>query len=242
MNSSITFILIRRILPFCLILCSATGCRLGNRIEFAKKADKTSGFYIAQPQSMQVFVTTTSTLNKSVSLDSIPSEINKLLTNPVELAMQDLESGSGKWISLDGNHTLSVNIQPDQSIWLNGSTKKQTYWVDPDCQSYLKIQQKGQLHQTSNLPEIPGNTHALLGQIELSLTVATLFEGDCRATFSDLKDCYLDVEKCGGADTAENEHFQGILKSVFQPYIDSGALTTDEIDIIQNYGYEIIYN
>jgi hypothetical protein len=223
-------------------MCSISGCRFGNQIVYPSNPDQTSGYYVTLPQSLTFYVTTsfqTQTQEAPVSL--VPTEIADVLTNPVAVSISNLSSGQASLISPTNKVSLPIYVNSDQTLSLLAATRPSTFWQDPECQSYLEIEEKGALTKTTEFTPPPDLSHTIQGKIQLHLQIVTRFVGNCGPTFQSMFLCYQDLNQCGGNSTLENQTLQGQVASLFHPYLKSGAIAAEDIPQIKNYAYEVFY-
>ena len=81
----------------------------------------------------------------------------------------------------------------------------------------------------------------LSGRIELNAIVVSEFKGTCGPTFIEMQNCYLDINQCGGATPDVNETAQGIVRDLFDAYIQAGVMTSTDISKIKSVSFQVLY-
>jgi hypothetical protein len=228
---------------FAVFSCGIFGCRIGNQIiqNQTQKEDQLSGFYLTQPHSLTFYVTTLNTRHQNAPISMIPSVISQHITNPVGLIMKDLITGEAEITSADGTNAFPIFVNQDRSLSFQGVTSKNTFWMEPDCKSFIEFSEFGSLGEDNSVADATNSEFPISGQMNLTIQMVTRFEGDCRPTFQTLSLCYQDENQCGGLNSSENHELQAIVLDMFNPYIQSNVITPSEIADITNYAYEVSY-
>jgi len=222
----------------------ASGCRLGSFVDPAPiplNPDQISGYYVVLPQKLKLYATTAQTTQQTGAISLIPQEVAQFMTNPVALILEDLPSGAAALTTPKGKHALPVYVNTDNTLTYHGTTPNRTYWLDPECQSYLEIAESGKVIKTTSVTAPLGNELPLTGKLELKIQVITQFEGNCLPTFSSIAKCYQDVTQCAGKDSTENETLQATVIELLNPWIQSKAILPADIPNLVNYAYEVSY-
>jgi hypothetical protein len=241
------FIRTRLYLPLGLGICLGLlpGCRLGNRVEIVEDPDKTSGYYLLQPEKLRFCSTVDNTDCKESPISSVPRFVGQVLTDPVALIMTDLASGAAALTSPtgDGRTSLPIQVLKDNSLYLSSMTRPEILWRDEKCTSRLYVEMTGKITaETSALVTLStGKKVQPKGRILLKLTLVEAFEGDCESTLQELRNCYLDVNQCGEGSSSANQTAQNSVKALFNPYIEAKVLTDSEIPTLSNLAYEVSY-
>ncbi len=235
-------------LSLTLLLCVAGfGCRLGNQM--ITRAPQSSGpvtletkYYATQPKSLTFYTTTRGTLlQKSASLTQIPNEIAKIVTQPVALAIEDIQTGKGSLSAPLGKRALPIIVSGNGSLAYFGSTSPKTLWLDSNCKRHLEITEGGNLFPSPSPTSLPGISLPLAGSLAIRIRVATQFTGNCGPSFQLIAKCYDNPNDCDGESADQNQKLQELVQSFLAPYIQSNALKIEEIPDIENYGYEVSY-
>jgi len=219
----------------------ASGCRVGDQVVAQPNPDQYSGFYLAQPQELKFTATTDKTLSKDAPLSSIPTEIGQYISNPVAFLLQDLKTGSAVLADPAGSQGFPITFNPDLTLTYQGTTTPSTFWHDKECQTYLEVLENGTLSKTVTGHIPAGNTRKIMGEIHLTVQVNTLFNGNCRATFQSLANCYQDASQCEGSSSTENLQNQSAVIENFRPLLESETITPADIANLVNYSYEVSY-
>ena len=218
-----------------------TGCRIGNHIQEAEVIDSYSGYYLTEIKELTFTATTTQSVRAPSPVSNVPSDLSSVLTNPVAIILQDSASGRANIESKDGKQTLPTTISKDFTLFMDGSSSSKTLWEDPSCQTYLELQELGQIIKSNDPLSLQGNSLPLSGRIQLKVQITNVIHGNCTATLQTLLNCYQDANHCGADSTADNESIQSGLIAFFKPWIDSQAFLPTEIPNLISYGYEAVY-
>jgi hypothetical protein len=218
-----------------------SGCRFGSRIQNVPDPDQITGYYEASPQNLTFYATTTNTVEKDAPVTSIPGEIGEVMTNPVALKVDDLSTGSARWISPVNRVALPVFVDPDLNLSLRGATQPVTLWDDSNCKTHLEIFESGKLVKTHNVSEIPGNPYPLSGKVQATFQVINQFKGDCVPTLQRMATCLDDINQCGESSPAENLSVQNQILDLFKPWFNAGLIAVSDIPDLVNFAYEVTY-
>lgn len=219
------------------------GCRFGNNEVPQSKPQSYTGYYVTQPQKLLLkAIVNGHSVEASGDLALVPRILSQFLTNPVFFGEVDKASGlSGIAPPSDSSRALPVYLSTDGTLAFSGTTKPQTFFIDPLCLSHLAITEKGALHKDPNVQGPAGNKLPLSGSLSLDVLVATEFEGSCQPTFDQLALCYSDATQCGGSDATDDEALQAAVISVFSPFIGAHLLNPSDIANVTQYAYEVSY-
>ncbi len=214
-----------------------TSCYFGNREvnQTSSNPDTISGLYNTQPQTLQFCATVNGTTNcKSASPTSqVPAEVSQEMTNPVAVLMQDLSTGLAVFsdpTNTGSLPTLPVTVNSNQSLAYNEQTSPAQVWNDPSCTSTESLQENGSLSGG------PGS-----GRVAVTIQIVTTFDGTCGPTLQSIYNCYQDSTQCGGTSTSTNQQTQSQWQTMFNPYIQTAAMTATDIPNVANIAYEVTY-
>ena len=235
---------------------ATSGCFIGNQVVAQPSSDPFSGYYLTEPQSLTFYVTTSSTLQKEAATHFIPAQsgnfspaqLGNFITNPVAFILNDAASGDASITSPAALNSgsgpvpaLPIYLNTDNTLEFQGSSSPTTYWKDPACQTFIEITESGTLQQTQNLTPPPGNTHHLLGKIQLKVEFVRKFVGNCTATFQTISDCYADATQCTGDKAAQSPAVQQEILNTIDLLVKADALNPKEIPSMSNFAYQVLY-
>ncbi len=231
-----------------LIGLSLSGCRVGNHVEPSSQAvaqsnpDKISGYYETQPQHLNYCATVAGQVTCSeTTVNNIPAEIAKVMTNPVILVMSDLNSGAAEIVDTKTNRSyLPVTALEDGTLSMIGMGNPGSFFGSTECFSQLFVKEVGSFNKNQGSGRMFGD-HEISGRIQLSIKIVETLQGNCTDWLTALRDCYADETKCGGKTPAEDADTQNQIQSIFGPYIDAQALTIDQIPDLSVMTYEVVY-
>lgn len=220
-----------------------SGCRFGNNVVTPENPDPITGYYQTQPQSLQFCVTFTSSATecRNVSTNQVPSLISQVLTQPVALQVTDPNHGEALFFDPFGNGTalpISIDLSNLELSYL-GYGNPTPLWSDENCTSQLFIESEGAITKTDPT-EVSGLTTK--GRIGLSIEVFEIYQGSCTNDLLEIEDCYSDANQCNGSTSSENAALQESVQNYFNPYIESGAMSSDDISDVSSLGYSVNYN
>jgi hypothetical protein len=227
-------------------LLSMQGCRVGNRVSSTQSSDPVTGYYGTEPQSLKFCVGGAAAKCSTGLLKDVPALISKHLTNPVALIMEDTNTGEAILTGYTGvNSAIPVWIDSDnKTLYYVNSFLPQSLWRNSTCNSHLFLEQTGEIIAGESI-SVPNSTRKTRGRVSLKLTLTYLFEdglaGSCHDTLVAMSQCYNDVNLCGGVDSAQNQTLQLEVKTLFQPYISSQALSPSDIPKMNSMAYEVEY-
>jgi hypothetical protein len=232
-----------------LICLAATqsGCRVGNNtVTTDNNPDKISGYYDTVPQSLMFCATPAgNTSCKNVATNLVPSMISAEMTQPTALIVQDLDTGDAVFTAPRGGKTaLPIWVQPDKTLYYANSSSEDILWKDPACTSKLYLEEDGAIMAGPANP-VAGSTRATSGRVQLRVRVTEIFQeihpGACGSTLTLMSNCYQDVTQCGGADSGSNQQLQTQVQTMFNSYIQAGAISASDIPNLSNISYEVQY-
>lgn len=223
-----------------------TGCRFGNYTSPSPTPDATTGFYDANPQSLQFCGNGTASTCVQASTSQIPSFITAEITNPVALIVQDASTGDAILTDASGQGQTSLPIwvsSDNVTLYYANSSSPTTLWNDPTCTTTTYLQENGTIVPGAGHP-IAGGTGQTVGSITLKVQVIQTFDGtngSCGPELQAMSNCYQNVTQCGGADAGTNQQLQAQVQSIFSAFIGAGAMAASDIPNMTNVSYEVLY-
>ena len=226
-----------------LMFALLSGCRFGNHVEAAKPKDKISGYYQTENSGFKVYATLDDrSVEQDENTDLIPYRISAAVSNPVAFVLLNATTGLSAIANpSDTSKALPIFLHSDGSLSLSQATEWGTYWLDPECESRLEIDESGFLNRDAPLIPMPENNLPLSGRLALNFHVTTQFRGDCRTTFEAIEACYSDPDACEGESPEENEQLQESVIQAFRLWVESGLISNSDISKLINFAYEVSY-
>lgn len=227
-----------------------SGCRFGNRVEFSLKDDGVTGLYGMQAQNAQFCFRSLSSQNTqcvSGPISSIPTGSSNIMTHP--LYVQYHSSKNPVDLIAAGNSTnpnrpsLQVTLSKSQkTVKTSGIISQVTAMLDPLCIGRLELSIDGQW-DSDNKEETPyGKTRGRLSlDYEVFMNYSAVDNGDCQSTMTLVHACYLDAQNCGAGDPEENQTWHEFWINELALFIDSGAMTVNDIPDLGGYGFRVEY-
>ena len=235
---------IQAVTLYLLISLAMTGCRVGNHSTqgATTPADPYSGYYLTEAKALNFIGTTAqSAITRAAPLTSVPAGIYNVMTNPVGLALLDATTGKAGFQANDSKKALPVTINKDFSLTYDGTSTSETFWEDPACTTYYELKEKGVILPATTPLSLAGNTLPLSGRVQITFQVTHFIQGECAQTLQTLNNCYQDATQCGQSTPELNTELHATVLDIFQPWIDSQALTPMDISTLVSYGYEVSY-
>ncbi len=229
-----------------------TGCRFGNNVTYAQDSDPT-GYYGTTASSLQYCV---GLLNQPAEdgaicregmINEIPARVGATMTDPVAL-ITDKTRSDGSAVLMENTLKIAetqfpVFVEQDRTLSVQISTKPGTFWRDENCQSRAYYTVQGAL-TSSPVPDAllsDGSTVKLKGRISAQFQVIETLEGSCVPTLQMVQACYQDSTQCGEDTADRNLQMQAVVRSIFGPYIEAGALTLNDIPSMLTFAYKVSY-
>lgn len=223
------------------------GCRFGNRVVTSDaSADPISGFYGTSPQTLKFCASHPETRCIDMPTNQVPTLISAQMSNPVALIVQDAGTGDAALTAYNGGRSaLPVWLGADNAtLYFASSYSPRPLWKDSSCMSRMYLEEEGAIVPGESLP-VPGSSRSTNGRITLRVRVTEAFidstDGSCRIVLQAMANCYQDVNQCGGLSAADNAAYRAQAVSVFDPYVQAGAMTAADIANGTSLAYEIQY-
>lgn len=224
------------------------GCRIGNYSSKSSSAetDTVTGYYDANPMSLQFCAAVSTTNCVSASTTQIPAFISDNITNPLALILQDEATGEALMTAAVGGQTaIPIWVGADNTeLFYANNTSPQILWFDPNCTTRLYLEEEGSIVRSAGHHVEGTNSGQTVGSLTLSVQVIRSFEGvngACQTELQAMSACYQDINQCGGSTGADNQARQEWVQDLFETYIQAGAMTASDIAQVTGIGYEVHY-
>lgn len=226
-----------------------SGCRIGNYTSPTTPPDPISGYYDANPQSLQFCVALSSNSTSAACANASPSQIpvfiSQEITDPVAIVLQNASTGDAVFTAISGGTTaLPVTVGSDDvTLSYTNATTPQTLWKDPTCTTSTYLAEQGSIVPGAG-HAVAGSTRLTQGSITLTVQVIQTFDSttaSCTSELQSMSQCYQDVTQCGGTDSGSNQQLQSQVQSLFEPYIQAGAMAASDIPTATAVSYEVHY-
>ncbi|MCM2321891.1 MAG: hypothetical protein NDJ90_01370 [Oligoflexia bacterium] len=226
--------------PFCprtaalviaVVLTPLSGCRFGNKVEYAPPRYKVTTYETA-PQTL-TFCGLDSRPCQAAATNLLPDDVfTQIITDPMLL----IEDSQLKQAVLVSSEDTSMGFDYSSgSILFGGETNRILAWTG-ECETTLTGLVEGGLNATA--PHAAGAA----GRAELKLTVTRKFEGaSCGEELYEMYQCYLDAAKCPGASESDHAAAQSYVSWLFGAYLQSGALLPEDLPEVRSVSYEVFY-
>lgn len=209
-----------------------SGCEFGKNSSRTELIgyDTSSGYYRTNPQSLELTSTVSgSTTFRAGSIQSIPDELQEAISNPILVLVEDPVKGKGSIRnSSDTNIGYTVNIQQNAG---QITRSESGYATSYSCRLNQDITFDGDYVKLSETIE---NGFKIRGSLSLDYEIVYTLTGDdadCAEWLTRMKNCYSDLNAC---ETGENSIVKsGFVHAIFDPYIESGSFTANQISDVR---------
>lgn len=176
-------------------------------------------------------------------LDSVPYPFSEFITSPIRF-LYHLSSGEG-FIAPPGSKTgLSVIIN-------DYSQKTFSYLLELDAFAFWRNINNSQC-AANEIYAWEGQAHpGLAGGIvdgykitgRMSLEIFGLYEysSNCKKQFEEVKECLTDINNCPSDASNTQEDYYNYAENWLAPWLNSGALTLEEIPDHKLLGFSLLY-
>ena len=219
-----------------------TGCRFGNNQTTTSTTgvDTISGYYETLPQSLSLTVTTgTQTNTTSVTTNFMPASLSAVMTNPIAVVIQNPVNGQGLITNQSGTNGYSIYVTGSNTS-LAYSESATTQWMTNCTETDTAVRQ-GSYSQYQTGPKLVEGVNSL-GRVSLNITDSFAWVGtDCASLATTFNTCFVNQDTCWGTTAVDRENENTDLHSVFDPFINSGVMTVDQIKTVTGISYQVDY-
>ena len=225
------------------------GCRLGNHTQNKTvPTDNVTGYYSMAIQKYSAHVqlknVSAPVTSDNVPLNTIPTLLQEIFSNPIGFMVQDLNTGKSAIFNPnstpDANGSIpSMGVTTDlgsRTYSLSDVTNSQ---FNSNCAENAKLAVNGSFNASDAGLKL--GKFQIFGHTVLTLKMDTDFAGNCDATMTVIMACYNDVTQCQQTTPADNQSLQDYFKSLFGLYISIGLITANQIQDVVSMGYELNY-
>lgn len=238
-----------------------SGCVFGNKIVNPPTQDiGASGFYYTLPQSyslstQQTTASSPQTANAPVS--EIPIHLQDSFSSITEVALQTAVAGvyiafiptqgspmDAFFFSLASNNKTMSAYQWDQDpTWIAPGMMP---WTDPSClwSTQWQIQPGTIAPLASNDPKTQNlgfATVSMSGRLQFTVNYIQSFVGNCTASFEAMSSCYQNVQNCPSDAVNTAAAYQSRTRTIYEPWIPTGAMTISDIPNTTTMQYSVRY-
>lgn len=218
-----------------------SGCEFGNHSETTLSGyDVISGYYSTLPQSIafRAQVGLGAPRTKSGLVAEIPDFLKTVMDNPTMLYFDDPLKG---WGSIRSRVDTSLGIPTTIDLGATTFAESTSAYAEvAGCQLTQDIVHSGGFSQLPSTQVISGVT--VRGTLSLDYALDYTLIGmdvDCDPMRDQMKDCYANGLNC--ATDPASIFYQPFLQEVFDPYVNAGLMTADEIATVRSVGYTAVY-
>lgn len=213
-----------------------SGCRIGNRTSTKLSGyDLVSGYYATEPNSYTIakkIGVNGSTQTQNTNIQNIPDALKNTFHNPMILQITDLDTGDAVMLN-PTNTNLGFDIRVDTatkgiSLSLIGEA------TVVGCKIEQTIIRTGSYNEQAATV----NTFSTRGRVTLDYTTEYNWYGDASDCDPWLEsafyDCYMNSNQC-------TDFSYEFVRSVYDTFIQSGFMTTNEIKTARKVSYTARY-
>jgi hypothetical protein len=227
----------------------ASGCRLGNNVEGGgAQQHPIDGYYQTEPYLHRMCATVyvakpgeTETNCREVSTNLISDMIADRMTNPIAFVTDERDPVLAVIARPDGQAGLPVLFdKEDFTISTDPKVGIQPLVIldDNACLSEGKIETRGKLDQSGDSTLGKYKTR---GRLSMGIELTYHFTPGCEPLYAAIGHCYDDVNQCGGTSYEMNVRRQRDIYGLFYPYIEAGAMSSEQIPLVHSLSYSISY-
>ena len=225
------------------------GCKFGNYGGDDRKpqGDPLTGYYGTAAQTLTFCAAPSATNCVASAVNRVPAEIEQVMSDPVGFLLENEATGQAKLVDSRGSGSVvPVFLDADKKrfSFLGSSAEIPIFsWTLEEvggCTRQLYLQAEGALSSVDAGKPVT-QAVSLKGRLGVKLELTYLFAGGCADDLAAARACYLSSADCGGADPVENASRQREVQELFNPYIQSGALTVAEIGTAEAVAYTVEY-
>lgn len=231
-----------------IILCSSvltalifSGCEFGNKTKTTLTGyDTISGYYTSLPQAVSFRATlgTSAEIMKNGAVNDMPAFLKEVMANPTMLYFDDPIGGIGS-IRSRVNTGTGIPTYIDDKLGSFGASSSASSEV-PGCRLTQERENFGSFSQLANTVVIAGVKAR--GAISLDFTLKYTLTGediDCNPMRARFKSCYVEGTSC--SSDAGSIFYRAFLQETFDPYINVGLITADDIGTFRSLSYHATY-
>ena len=219
-----------------------SGCRIGNNqvTTTTTGGDTISGYYETLPQSLSLSVTTgTQTTTKSVTTNFMPSWLTTVMTDPLAIVIQNPVNGQGLITNQAGTNGFSIFVTGANTS-LAYSENYTTPWMTNCTENDSGVRQGSYTQYGTGAKQVAGVSS--LGRVSMSITNTFGWTGtDCPSLATIFYNCFLNQDNCWDTTAVDRENDNTGLHSIYDPFINSGVMTVDQIKTVTGLSYQVNY-
>lgn len=232
------------------LLVTLSGCRIGNHVDNGSSQDiGATGYYSTRPTSFTVKTSQTTGGNHilNMSVASVPGIVSDYFTDPTTLYQVD--GPNGKYAIFppgNPNSAQAVYLSANgKAFSVSAETGWQQAWTDPACQMDTTYTIIGTIDPLASGD--PTSTSTSIGRIPLTgrlafrATYETSFQGDCSNSWQALENCYQSLSSCPGSTAGDRTSAQQVAQSIYNYWVQVGALDPSEINVTSDLRFDVSY-
>jgi hypothetical protein len=243
----------KSVLTIGVVILSLSGCVFGNHTVSGPVnnplsgilGDTISGYYATEPQTYQVSATVGgTTATEDASINYLPAQITDQFTNPI--AFKIAGSGVAELFNpLDESDGFEFTYNTGNSFNFGGTWTSAPLWDSTQCTLTQNVVIQGEFEPLGTTPiteTLDGNAIPITGRMTMSLQIQYSIEGTtCTNSLQEMYNCYQNVTTCMGSDSNTQLGNQQVVDSLFNPFIQSGAMTPADIETVTGMTAQIQY-
>ncbi|OFZ17896.1 MAG: hypothetical protein A2X94_12705 [Bdellovibrionales bacterium GWB1_55_8] len=219
-----------------ILIWAVSGCRFGNYVEYPQNPDTPMGYYETLPQDLNLCVTTNAASQCVKQPANLTPDIPaKIMSDPVMFLVDEANPADAAIVSaFNRNYSIPISFDP-ATMDLRLLAQPTEEPLSNTCMDRFNVEAQGKLNRVEKYEITVGSqTVSASGRVSLAFRVTESFQGECADTMDALYECYMESASCTNYDPK-------VVKATFQPYIDAGLMTAEDIANVTDIGYEVSY-
>lgn len=228
----------------CLALIASwllTGCRLGNRLEYAEPKTLT-GYYEMDIDGVTFCSTSVgaNTICHAAPTNQVPAIAAGVFSNPVGLQMINEHTGEGMLIGVVERVAADIAVHVPTNAFDLGFTVTDPTIPYTSSTCNVNMDWDGEGVAVKGEHRVVGS-YDTRGNVYLDLKVTTTFSGSCQALLTALRNCYQSEAQCGGTSAQQNSALYSRTHLALDPYVQNGVLALNQISTLESLSFRLTY-
>lgn len=181
------------------------------------------GLYMTTPRDLRLCAEHHASRCDMADVSKIPDYVKGVMTNPVGLHTED-SYGPGYFRSvIDPSRMLPIVVGPTGELSYEGVVQERPLLHDPACILRKELLEVGTLTKAETV-----------ARVSLVIRVKGQLVGDCAQSLIAITQCYANGELCA-VPLSED------IRETFDPFIEAGIVTLDELLELTSFSFQASY-
>lgn len=237
------------------VMTSLTGCRFRNAVEYPQQSQtgiELVGVFVTEPQGLTICqkkldnTQTCSNFTKASTPDlpnRIPYLASGIFTPQILVARDRAQPQLGYVFSSDQSKGLALFFDTATDLIVStGDLIESSFWPTQSsmgCQVALSVDGSGTLTFESARPDKSDGTAQF--DLRFLFRFNNTAPNGCQNMFTQIKNCYLDQNQCGGANGTDNATLYLTAHDRMEDYVLNGTITPSDFPQTQELFYTVSY-